>query len=77
MLSGFLGGFLGALLADIALRAFDQLVGQDLNSIEKTRTIIDGIVRPRSKPIQKRKPKVLTDLMAYQNEIKEEGESRG
>lgn len=74
MASAFVGSFLGAFLGDLMSR----YMFRDLNSEEKNTTIIDGIVRPRgSKPTKKRTPKVLTDLMAYQAEIKEEGENRG
>lgn len=73
MASAFVGSFLGAFIGDILSRHMFQ----DLNNPEKTKTMIGGIVRPRATQAEKRKPKILTDLMAYQKEIQEEGENRG
>lgn len=70
--AGFLGGVFGGVLAYF-LASF---VPSPLKNLEKPSTLM-GMAVPGRHRGQKRTPKALTDLMAYQKEIQEEGENRG
>jgi len=73
-------GFFTGILASLSLYLVVFLAN-------RVRVKDEGTVRPKapalfapgvlSRRSEKRKPKALTDLMAYQREIQEEGENRG
>lgn len=71
---GFLYGLgLGLILSLISGLLF--FAKRSLN-LEKSSSIIGtGFIRPKAS--SKRRPKALTDLMAYNRELQEEGENRG
>lgn len=48
---------------------------RSLNNEMSSPIIRDRLLRPKA--LQKRAPKALTDLMAYNREIQEQGENRG
>lgn len=66
--ASFLGGLLGSFLA--------SFIPLPLKKIENAPKM-GGMAIPGRSRIQKRAPRALTDLMAYEKELKEEGENRG
>lgn len=72
--AGLVGSFLGSLLSAVLISRY--LVHNHLIP-EKSAGILKASAPRMFKRQEKRVPRANTDLMAYQKELKEQGENRG